>query len=118
MITGISSKLCTGTGEGSCHSSERDRHGFSGVGTRANTSEYTKFPRKTSIEAPSTKAETDTQSFRNWRWCGYVTTRRGWPMKPIAKSGAKVELNEMNIDQKWIFPSRSLSSKPVIFGIQ
>jgi len=29
--TGIWSKLCTGTGEGSCHSIESDDHGFAGA---------------------------------------------------------------------------------------
>src|SRR5690348_3535118 len=106
-MTGIRSKLCTGTGEGSCHSSDREPHGFGPAGTRANRSDQTKFPMNTSIDAPRTKADTETQSLRNWRCAGYVTTRRGCPRKPIANSGAKVELNEMNIDQKWIFPSRS-----------
>ncbi len=47
-----------------------------------------------------------------------MTTRRGWPSKPSANSGAKVELKAMNSDQKWIFASRSLNSQPVIFGPQ
>ena len=67
---------------------------------------------------PRQKAETETQSLRNWSPVGYVTARRGWPRKPAAKSGAKVELKKMNIVQKWIFPSRSFSCQPVIFGIQ
>ena len=36
-------------------------------------------------------------------------TRRGIPMKPSANSGPNVELKAMNIIQKWIFASRSLS---------
>ena len=60
---------------------------------------------------PSRKADTDTQSLRNWRPCGYVTTRRGCPWKPAMKSGKNVELNMRNIVQKWIFPSRSSRSR-------
>src|SRR5690348_17085702 len=97
------SKLCTGTGEGSCHSSERDAHGFATDGMRTNTSEYTMFARKISIDDPSTNADTDTQSFSNCKCAGYETTRRGWPMKPAMKSGKNVELNARNITQKWIF---------------
>ena len=47
-----------------------------------------------------------------------MTTRRGMPSNPSANSGAKVELNAMNSDQKWILASRSLNLKPVIFGPQ
>src|SRR5690242_791867 len=101
------SKLCTGTGEGSWNSTESDDHGFAGAGTRAKTIDHTRLPRNTSIDSPSTNAEAETQSLMNWRCAGYETTRRGWPRKPAAKSGANVELNEMNIVQKWIFPSRS-----------
>ena len=85
---------------------------------RANTSDQTRFARKISIEEPRTNAETDTQSFRNCRLSGYVTTRRGWPRNPTAKSGAKVELKAMNMIQKWSFPSVWLSWTPVIFGSQ
>src|SRR5690348_2363233 len=112
------SKLCTGTGDGNCHSSDRDCHGFAGAGTRAKTSEYTKLPRKTSIEPPSRNADTETQSLMSWRCGAYVTPRRDCPRNPAAKSGANVELNMTNIVQKWIFPRRSFSSKPVIFGTQ
>src|SRR6185312_5120356 len=112
------SKLCTGTGDGSCHSSDSDPHGLAPAGTRANTSDQTKFARKTSIDSPSTNAETDAQSFRNCSDGAYVTARRGWSRNPIANSGANVELKARNIDQKWIFPSRSFSWKPVIFGTQ
>jgi len=45
-------------------------HGFRAAGTRANTSDQTKFARKTSIDAPSTNAETEAQSLRNCRCDG------------------------------------------------
>jgi len=61
--------LPTGTGVGSCHSSERAIQGLAAAGTRETTSDQTKFARNTSIDAPSRNAETDTQTFRNWR-CG------------------------------------------------
>ena len=57
------SKLCTGTGEGSCHSIDFDPHGFIPVGTRAKTCDQTRFARKISIDPPSTNADTDTQTF-------------------------------------------------------
>src|SRR5207248_2663829 len=84
---GMRSKLLTGTGVGSCHSSERAAHGLASAGWRANTSEYTKLVRKTSIEAPRQNADTLTQSFRNWRCGAYVGTRRGMPTMPTANSG-------------------------------
>ena len=82
------------------------------------TSDHTTLKRNTSIESPSTYAETDTQSLRPCKAGLYVTTRRGMPMKPSANSGAKVELKAMNITQKWIFASVSLNLKPYIFGTQ
>src|SRR6476620_10853874 len=112
------SKLCTGTGEGSWNSIERDPHGFAAAGFFTNASDQTRLKMKTSIEAPRKNAETETQSLRNWRLLGYVTARRAWPRKPTAKSTPNAELKKMNIVQKWIFPSRSFSSKPVIFGTQ
>src|SRR5215475_4974847 len=112
------SKLCTGTGDGSWNSIERDAHGFASAGFFTNTSDQTRLKRKISMEPPRRNAETETQSLMNWRFSGYVTARRGMPRKPAAKSGAKVELKKMNIVQKWIFPSRSFSSQPVIFGSQ
>src|SRR5689334_2645600 len=112
------SKLCTGTGDGSWNSIERDAHGFASAGFLTNASDQTRLNRKTSIEAPSRKADTETQSFRNWSPLGYVMTRRGWPRKPTAKSGANVRLKKRNMPQKWIFPRVSFSSQPVIFGSQ
>ena len=47
-----------------------------------------------------------------------MTTRRGIPISPSAKSGKKVELKAMNIVQKWILPSLSFSVTPNIFGTQ
>src|SRR6476646_9149730 len=108
------SKLCTGTGEGSWNSIERDAHGFAPAGFFTNASDQTRLKRKISIEIPRQKAEIETQSLRNWRLLAYVTTRRGWPRKPAAKSGANVELKKMNIVQKWTFPRRSFSCQPVI----
>ena len=58
---------------------------------------------KTSIEAPRTKAETETQIVQRLQMRRVGDTRRGIPIRPSAKSGAKVELKAMNIDQKWIF---------------
>jgi len=37
---------------------------------------------------------------------------------PTANSGMKVELNVMNIVQKWILPSRSFIVIPMTFGSQ
>jgi len=73
---------------------------------------------KISIENPSTYADAETKSFRVCRCGAYVETRRGMSRKPAAKSGKKVRLKKTNISQKWIFPSRSLSVSPVIFGSQ
>src|SRR2546429_6155456 len=56
------SKLPTGTGVGSCHSSERAIHGLAGAGTRETTSDHTKFARNTSIDAPRRNAALDTQT--------------------------------------------------------
>src|ERR1700751_4184234 len=103
-------KLWTGTGEGSWNSIERDAHGFAAAGFLTNASDQTRLKRKMSIEIPRQKAAIETQSLRNWSPLGEVTTRRGWPRKPMAKSGANVRLKKMNIVQKWIFPSRSFSS--------
>jgi hypothetical protein len=47
-----------------------------------------------------------------------VNTRRGWPSSPTANNGRKVELKKTNIVQKWIFPTRWLSIRPVILGSQ
>ena len=74
--------------------------------------------RKTSIEAPRTNADTETQMFSGCRWDAYVATRRGIPIRPSANNGPKVELKAMNIVQKWIFARRSLNRNPVIFGTQ
>src|SRR5690242_14729707 len=112
------SKLCTGTGEGSWNSIERDAHGFASAGFFTNASDQTRLKRKTSIEAPSRKAEIETHWLRNSSPLGYVMTRRGWPRKPTAKSGANVRLKKTNMPQKWIFPNVSFSCQPVIFGTQ
>src|SRR6266516_2307833 len=97
------SKLCTGTGDGSWNSIERDAHGFASAGFFTKASDQTRLKRKTSIEPPSRKAETEAQSLRNWRVCAYTFTRRGWSRNPIANRGANVELKKTNIVQKWIF---------------
>src|SRR5437016_2381357 len=112
------SKSWTGTGVGSSHSADFACHGFSSAGSRLNTSDHTTLTRNTSIEIPSTNADAETQSFSAWNVVGYVTTRRGIPMKPSPNSGAKVELNARNITQKWTFARRSLNLKPYIFGTQ
>src|SRR6476469_1863486 len=51
---GMRSKLCTGTGEGSCHSIDFEAHGFEPAGTRAKTSDHTRLMTTTSSDAPST----------------------------------------------------------------
>src|SRR5579871_190603 len=104
------SKLCTGTGDGSWNSIDRESHGFAAAGTFLNASDHTRLKRNTSIEIPRRNAETETQMLIGWRLSGYVTPRRAWPRNPAANSGANVELKRMNIDQKWIFPSRWFSS--------
>src|ERR1700677_4472648 len=112
------SKLSGGGGEETCHSRPRDRHGLPTSRYRQNTVDMTKLTRKISSDTPRQNAEIDTQSFSVSRLRAYSNTRRGWPSSPTANSGRKVELNVMNIDQKWIFPSRSFSLMPSILGSQ
>src|ERR1700729_2149094 len=60
--TGIRSKSCTGTGVGNCHSADFEFHGFASAGSRLSTRDHTTLYRNTSIDRPSTNADTDTQS--------------------------------------------------------
>src|SRR5438034_3218705 len=109
VITGIRSKLATGTGVGICHSSPREAQGFSTAGSRTKTSDQTRLAMKTSIEKPRTYADAETKSFNPCRCGAYVETRRGMLRKPAAKSGKNVRLKKTNISQKWIFASVSFS---------
>src|SRR3984957_15439040 len=111
-------KLLTGGGEETCQSRPRAFHGFCGARWRQTTVDSTKLKMKTHIEAPRQNAEIDTQSFSVCRPAAYSQTRRGWPSRPIANSGMNVELNAMNIAQKWILPSRSFIVIPRTFGSQ
>ena len=111
-------KLSTGGGEGTCHSRPRAFHGFCGARLRQITVDITKLKMKMHIEPPRQNAEIDTQSFSVCRPAAYSQTRRGWPSRPTANSGMNVELNAMNIVQKWILPSRSFIVTPMTFGSQ
>ena len=111
-------KLSGGGGEGICHSRPRACHGFCGARSRQTTVDITKLKMKMSIDTPRQNAEIDTQSFSVSRLRAYSNTRRGWPSMPTANSGMKVELNVMNIVQKWILPSRWFSVMPMTFGSQ
>ncbi len=64
------SKSCTGTGVGSCHSSDFECHGLASAGSRLINSDQTTLTRNTSIEIPITNAETETQSLSAWRFDG------------------------------------------------
>ena len=112
------SKLSAGGGHGICHSRPRAFHGFCGARFRQTTVDITKLKMKTSSEPPRQNAEIDTQSFSVCRLPAYSQTRRGWPSRPTANSGMNVELNAMNIVQKWILPSRSFMVTPMTFGSQ
>ena len=68
--TGIRSKLCRGTGVGSCHSGDFECHGFGSAGSRLNSSDQTTLTRKTAIEIAITYAEIETQSLSVWRFVG------------------------------------------------
>src|SRR3984885_3115927 len=116
--TGMRSKLSTGGGEGTCPSGPRAFQGFCGALGRQITVDITKLKMKMHIEPPRQNAEIDTQSFSVCRLAAYCQTRRGWPNRPTANSGMKVELNAMNIAQKWILPSRSFIVIPMTFGSQ
>ena len=60
-----------------------------------------------------------THSSGNHGTClSYAAGRRGIPCTPIRCIGKNVRLKPMNVAQKWIFPSRSLYIRPVIFGNQ
>ena len=118
MKTGMRSKLCTGTGDGSWNSMRarpprvrRGRH--PDEGERPDEVEEEDEHRD-----PEQNAETETQSLRNWRFARVGDDAPRLPEEAGAKSGAKVELKKTNIGQKWIFPSRSFSWNPVIFGTQ
>jgi hypothetical protein len=112
------SKFSAGGGLGSCHSRPRAFHGFCGAFLRQITVDITKLKMKTHIEPPRQNAEIDTQSFSVCRLAAYSKTRRGIPIMPAANSGRKVELNAMNIVQKWILPRVLFSSMPMTFGSQ
>src|ERR1700722_18490788 len=102
--TGMFTKLLTGGGEETCHSRPRAFHGFCGAGLRQITVDHAKLKMKMHIEAPRQKAEIDTQSFSVCKPAAYSQTRRGWPSRPMANSGMNVELNPMNMVQKWLLP--------------
>ena len=106
------SKLSTGGGEETCHSRPRAFHGFCGARLRQMTVDQTKLKMKMHSEAPRQNAEIDTQSFSVCRLAAYSKTRRGWPSTPTANSGMNVQLNAMNIVQKWNLPSRSFMRDP------
>src|ERR1700739_759447 len=115
-MTGTRLKVSGGGGGDSCHSRLRDRHGLATSRSRQKSMDMTKLIRKIGIETPRQKAEMETQSFRVCRLRAYSNTRRGMPIRPSANNGRNVVLKKMNMVQKWILPSRSLSLIPCIFG--
>src|ERR1700729_3509623 len=110
----MDSKLPGGGGGYTCHSRPRDCHGLASARSRTITVDQTKLITKIRMDPPSRKAEIETQSLRVCRFRAYSKTRRGWPARPTANSGRKVELKKMNIVQNPILPSFWFRVMPVI----
>src|SRR6266568_3721623 len=91
--TGTTSKFDGGTGEGTCHSRPRDRHGLPVSRSRQNTVDMTTLIRKIRMDTPRQKAEIETQSlsvsrFRAYsnRWC--CQTKKLSMVTPIMPAAA------------------------------
>ena len=112
-------KLCSGAGDGIDHSSVSAPHGSAGATCPWRNDQAT-LTTVSSVPAANTSEPRLTIMFSvsQPRPLPYVEIRRAMPSSPSTCIGPNVTLNPTSIVQKLHRPRRSLSNRPVIFGIQ
>src|SRR5262249_20966185 len=118
-IGGSESKLRSGGGEVVAHSRVWPSHGSLPTRSPRRNVRMT-FQTKTSTPTARMKDPIVDTMFRSPKssLALYVTTRRGIPSSPSWCCTRNVTLMPMKNSQKWIFPRRSSSIRPVNFGNQ
>src|SRR5699024_10908155 len=115
--TGIGSKVFSGEGESTVHSSVLPSHG-SGPTFLFSQCVFTKFQNMNSILIPIRKAPIVLMKFLVVKPspASYVNDLRGIPFNPITWIGKNVKWKPIKKSQKCHFPKVSFNFNPIIFG--
>src|SRR5579875_363551 len=114
---GVTSKLCVGGGEGTCHSNPVARHGLA----PARGPYFQDQVRYTSGKAsptPKMVAPAVEMMLRNCHSGGYAAYRRGMPSQPSTNCGKNVRLKPKKTISAAAFAKASGYILPLIFGHQ